>query len=133
MLQIDEPIASWLMLIARISLASVFLVSGIHKSIWYSKAVDEFRRDRVPLIWLTLPATIGLHLVGSTCLILGYRTTEAAVALAIFTIAATLIVHPFWRLPKAEQLDRSRIANANLAVFGGLVLLAVTGPGSIVV
>ncbi|MDH3747271.1 MAG: DoxX family protein [Gammaproteobacteria bacterium] len=131
MLQIDETQAAWLMLIARISIAVVFLVSGVHKGVWYQKAVSEFQRDSIPLIWLTLPATIVLHLVASTFLIIGYRTQEAALALAIFTVLATLKVHAYWRLPKEQQLSRSRITTANLAIIGGLLLLAAVGPGDI--
>jgi putative oxidoreductase len=128
---IEEPVASWLLLAGRISVASVFLVSGIHKGVWYQKAVEEFNIDRIPWIALTLPATIALHLIASACLILGYQTQIAALLLAVLTIAATLKVHAFWRLPKEQQLGRSRVANANLAIVGGLLILAATGPGAI--
>jgi putative oxidoreductase len=130
-LLIEEPMASWLLLAGRISLALVFLVSGIHKGVWYRKAVEEFKMDRIPVIALTLPATIALHLIASACLILGFETQIAALLLAAFTIVATLKVHAFWRLPKEQQLGRSRIANANLAIVGGLLILAATGPGAI--
>jgi putative oxidoreductase len=126
---IDDSAANLLMLVARICLALVFLVSGIHKGIWYKKAVGEFQRDRIPAIRLTLPATIGLHLIASVCLILGYQTREAAMALAIFTVAATLKVHAYWRLPRDEQLGRSRSFTANLAIIGGLLLLVAVGGG----
>jgi putative oxidoreductase len=128
---IEETMTSWLLLAGRIALAWVFLVSGIHKGVCYQKAVEEFRIDRIPLIELMLPATIALHLVGSICLILGYQTQIAALLLAVFTVVATLKVHAFWRLPKPKQLGRSRVANANLAVVGGLLVLAATGPGAI--
>jgi putative oxidoreductase len=127
---IDEFAANLLMLLARICLALVFLVSGIHKAIGYQKAVAEFQRDSIPAIWLTLPATIGLHLVASGCLILGYQTREAALALAIFTVVATLKVHAYWRLPASEQLGRSRIFTANLAIIGGLLMLVAVGGGN---
>ncbi len=55
---IDPPIAGWVLLIARILLAVVFLVSGIHKAICYQKAVHEFTVDRVPLNPISLPGTI---------------------------------------------------------------------------
>ena len=79
---IDDSAANLLILAARACLALVFLVSGIHKGIYYQKAVGEFQRDKIPAIWLTLPGTIGLHLIASTCLMLGYQTREAALALA---------------------------------------------------
>ena len=126
---IDDTAANLMILIARGLLALVFLVSAIHKGFWFQKAVGEFRRDRIPAIWLTLPATIGLHLIASMCLILGYQTREAALTLAIFTVVATLKVHAYWRLPDSEQLGRSRIFTANLAIVGGLLLLVAVGGG----
>ncbi len=128
-MNVDESAASYLIVFARVCLALVFLVSGIHKGVWYQKAVAEFQRDNIPAIWLTLPATIGLHLIASMCLILGYQTREAALALAIFTIVATFKVHAFWRLPVDEQLGRSRIFTGNLAIIGGLLLLVAVGGG----
>ncbi len=128
---IEEPVASWLLLAGRFALASVFLVSGIHKGVWYQKAVEEFKIDRIPWVALTLPATVALHLTASVCLILGFETQIAALLLAIFTFVATVKVHAFWRLPKEQQLGRSRIANANLGIVGGLLILAATGPGAI--
>ena len=127
---IDEPASSFLIFSARICLALVFLVSAIHKGIWYQKAVAEFQHDNIPAIWLTLPGTIGLHLIASICLILGYQTREAALALAIFTVVATLKVHAWWRLPADEQLGRSRVFTGNLAVIGGLLLLVAVGGGN---
>ena len=131
-MMIDEPMASWLLLIGRILLASVFLVSGIHKALSYALARSEFERDGIPLISLTLPGTILLHLVASISIIVGYEVAIAALSLAAFTVVATWKVHAFWRLPKDQQLARSRIANANVSVIGGLLILAATGPGTIV-
>ncbi len=129
---VDEPLASWLVLLARICLAGVFLVSGVHKAVWNQKAVAEFQMARVPVIALFLPLTIGLHLLGGMALVTGVYAREAALALAIFTLAATIRVHCFWRMSGQQRLERSRIAMGNLAVVGGLILLAAVGPGHLV-
>ncbi len=129
MLPLDDLIAGWLMLAARVAIASVFLVSGLHKAIWFKKAAAEFRLDGIPAVWLTLPGTVVLHLSASACVIIGYQTRLAALALALFTVVATLKVHAYWRLPEAQQLGRSRITMANLAIIGGLLLLVAVGPG----
>ena len=120
-----------MLLIARILIAFVFLVSGIHKAFWYRKAVDEFTVDGVPLIPISLPGTILLHLGGGICVLLGVFTELAALSLAIHTAVATYMVHGFWRLEGFERLIRSRIFSANLGVIGGLLYVAALGPGPI--
>lgn len=126
---IQEPVFSILVLVARIFLSAVFLVSGIHKMIWYTKAVDEFREAGVPLIQLSLPATIALHIVASICILCGIYTQEAVLGLAVFTVLATLWVFPFWQHTGPARLEQSRVAMANLGLVGGLLMLAVSGPG----
>lgn len=125
----EVPALSWVILLARICLATVFLVSGIHKAVWFSAAVEEFRQARLPAPAMFALATVILHLACSLALIAGIRVFESALALAAFTVLATLRVHDFWNRGPADRLASSRIALANLAVVGGLLLLAVTGPG----
>ena len=129
---VAEPLLSWMIFAGRLCLATVFLVSGIHKGIWRDKAVQEFRDAGVPAIGLFLSLTIVLHVAGSLALVFGMFVREAALALALFTIVATSKVHCFWRMEGMERLARSRIAMAHLAVVGGLVILAAVGPGRIV-
>lgn len=128
---IDPGTGAWVLLIARILIAFVFLISGVHKAIWYQKAVDEFKDDGVPLISISLPGTVLLHLGGAICLILGVFTELVALGLAVHTAVATFMVHAFWRLEGIERLIRSRIFSANLGVVGGLLYIAVLGPGPI--
>lgn len=130
---IDPPTAAWVLLAARTLIAFVFLVSGIHKAIWYQKAMDEFKSDGVPLISISLPGTVLLHLGGAVCLILGVFTELAALLLAIHTAVATYMVQGFWRLEGIERLIRSRVFSANLGVIGGLLYIAALGPGPMVI
>ena len=127
----DEPFVSWVLLAGRIGLALVYLVSAIHKGIWYQKAIDEFRHYRIPQVSITLPLTILLQLIGSLCLIVGIYVLEFSVLLALFTLVATIKVHCFWRMSGQERLIISRVALGNLGLIGGLLILAVVGPGRI--
>ncbi len=132
MMQFDEPLTSWMLLIARLCLAAVYVVSGVHKALWYSKAVEEFRAGGLPAIGLFLPLTILLHLLAPVALVSGIFAREAALALATFTVVATAKVHCFWRMEGTERLERSRIALAHLGIVGGLIMLAAVGPGTLV-
>lgn len=133
MMQIADPFVPWMILAARLCLAGVYLVSGVHKGIYYHKAVDEFRDAGIPAIGPFLPLTIALHLLAPIALITGVFAREAALALAAFTVIATVKVHNFWRMSGAERLARSRIAMAHLAVVGSLMLFAAVGPGSLTI
>jgi len=130
-MQFEEPLTSWLILVGRLCLAAVFAVSGVHKALYYDKAVAEFRAAGVAAVRLLLPLTIVLHLLGSTALASGHFAREAAVALALFTAVATAKVHGFWRMEGEQRLVQSRIALAHLAIVGGLILLAAAGPGTL--
>ena len=126
MITLEEPLTTWLLLLGRIGLAAVFLVSAVHKAFWYQKAVDEFRVDGIPLIPVTLPATILLHTFAPIAIIAGVFVVEAALALAVFTVLATVKVHNFWAMEGQQRLIISRVAMANFAVAGGLLVLAAT-------
>ena len=132
LLSIDSNPGAWMLLFGRTLLATVFLVSGIHKAVWYQKAVTEFEAGGAPLVRVTLPATILLHLVAPICLVLGIYVAEAALALAVFTVLATFLVHGYWRFEGPDRLIRSRICTGNLAVAGGLLYVAAAGPGPLV-
>ena len=127
---IPEPWLSITVLVARILLSIVYLVSSIEKSMNFSRALEEFAKAQVPVVGLAVVATISLHFVASLCLIAGWLVTEMAIALALFTLVATIKVHDFWNMDGAQRLERSRVAYANFGLTGGLLLLAAIGPGS---
>ncbi|MBF8269404.1 MAG: protein DoxX [Gammaproteobacteria bacterium] len=129
---VQEPWLSWLLLAGRIAIAVVFLVSGVHKGIWFSKAVREYQDAKVPFLYFFLIATIALHLVAPVFIITGYFVRESAITLAVFTVVATIKVHHFWDMTGDDVLLHSRIALTNLAVLGGLLLLVAVGPGKLV-
>ena len=128
----DEPWFSWFLLVGRSLLALVYLVSGIHKGIWYQKAQDEFRKAGIPFINAAIVVTVTLHLGASLIIIAGPYAREAALALVAFTTIATFMVHDFWNLSGIERLIQSRIALAHMAIVGGLLFLAAIGPGRFV-
>ena len=129
---IAEPWHSAILLAVRILLSLVYLFSGIEKSTHFQRTKEEFNRENIPLRPASAIFTIVLHLVAPTCLILGWLVTEMAIALAVFTLTATLMVHHFWTMQGDERLARTRVALANLGLIGGLLLLAITGPGAFV-
>ena len=129
-IEIQEPQLTFVILVARFCLGMVFLVSGVHKALWFSFAVKEFKQARLPKPGFFAFCTIILHIVAPLALIAGVLVFESALALALFTLLATIRVHDFWNKDGIEKLIASRVALSNLAIIGGLILLAVSGlPG----
>lgn len=118
-----------LMLVVRILLSAVFLYSGITKLLAFDAGLAEMQALDIPFPPLALAATILLQLVGGVALLAGTAARTAALALAGFTLAATLIAHDFWTSPAGEFPRQLTVALEHLAIIGGLLLLSATGPG----
>lgn len=116
-------------LAARLCLAAVFLYSGAAKLLFWSDGIEEFAALGLPVPALALAATIALQLGAGTALAIGWRTSPAALVLAAFTVAATLVGHPFWAFDGADFQRQLTIALEHLAIVGGLLAIAAAGPG----
>ena len=64
-------------------------------------------------------------------LILGVATRYGAALGAVFVVIALLTAHLYWQFPEAAQGLQYVFLSKDLAITGGLLLLFVTGAGSI--
>jgi len=120
------------MLIARICLSAVYLFSGIDKMIHRADSIAELNALKLPQPELLRPLVIAVQLIGGLMVLLGVHAELGALLLLGFTVLATLIAHrPFDHEGPARRMQFT-IALEHLAIFGGLLLLAVTGPGRFV-
>lgn len=118
-----------MLLIARICLAALFLYSGATKLIGFAEAAQEFAALRLPMPALASAATIAIQRGAGALLLAGTFPMPAALVLALFTVAATLIGHPFWTFEGATFQRQLTTGLVNLAMVGRLLLIAATGPG----
>lgn len=118
-------------LIGRSCLAALFLVSGIGKIVGPAGTIAYMSQKGLPFPEPLLVATILLEVGGSILLIIGWHTRIAALLLAAFTMAAALIFHDFWAAQAAMHSNQLAHFLKNVAVAGGLLLLAAGGPGPI--
>lgn len=104
-------------LVARIMLALIFILAGVGKIADPAGTAGYMQSMGVPgiLLW----PTIALELLGGIAIAVGYHTRIAAVALAIFSIAAALLFHN-----ELEVKMQMILFLKNIAMAGGLLLLA---------
>ena len=60
---------------------------------------------------------------------MGFKARWAALGLAIFTAVITPIFHGYWALPADQQMMQKLMFDKNLAVIGGLLVVAAFGAG----
>ncbi len=117
-------------LVGRVLLALMFLLSGIGKIGGFAGTVAYISSVGLPLPSVLAAASLVLEIVAGIALIIGYKTRWAALALVLFTIAAAVLFHNFWALPADKQMMQQIIFMKDIAIAGGLLMLAIAGPGA---
>jgi putative oxidoreductase len=116
-------------LIARILLGVMFVIAGFGKFADLGGTGGYIASKGLPLSSLLAPATGVLELAAGLALLVGYKARWAALALAAFTLLASLLFHNFWAMPAEQQMLQQLMFLKNLAVVGGLLLLFSFGAG----
>jgi putative oxidoreductase len=116
-------------LIARILLALLFLVSAVRSLGAVAGTAGYFARLGVPMSEVVTWVVIAVEIVGAVMLIVGWRTRLAAWGLAVFVVVATLLAHRFWAVDPGQYVNQLNHFLKNLAILGGLLLVAAHGPG----
>ncbi len=121
----------FLALIARILLALMFLLAGISKFGGLEGTAGYITSKGLPMAPLLAIATAALEVVAAVMLIVGWQARWAALALAAFTLLASVLFHNYWAMPAAQQMVQQLMFMKNTAVVGGLLMVFVFGPGSL--
>lgn len=120
--------------LARVLMAGMFLLAGISKfrsldgTAAYIEAVGG-----LPLAWVLAPTVATFEVLAGLALIVGWQARWTALALAFFTLAATLLFHAFWAEPADQAFTQQLLFTKNLAIVGGLLMIFSlgAGPGSV--
>lgn len=116
-------------LVGRLLLALLFLPAGISKIAGFAGTVGYIGSKGLPLPELGAVIAIVMEVGGSLALIAGFKTRLVALAMAIFTLAATLVFHNFWAVDAAHAMAQQTNFFKNLAIIGGFLILAAQGAG----
>jgi putative oxidoreductase len=116
-------------LAGRILLAVLFAASGIGKIAGFAATAAYMAGKGLPATQVLLVVTIAVEVGGGIALIAGWKTRWAALALAAFTAVATVVFHNFWAVPPDQAQMQQIQFLKNLAIIGGLLVLAGVGAG----
>ncbi len=119
----------WLVLVGRILLCSIFLMSGANKIFRWSSTAAYMKSEGMFAVPFFLLMAILFEVAGGLMVLLGFRGKLGAWLLIVFLIPTTLIFHDFWTLEGQEaQMQRIQFMK-NLAILGGLCVVAAHGSG----
>jgi putative oxidoreductase len=121
---------SALNLIGRVLIVALFLPAGLGKITGFEGTLGYFASLGIPAPVFALVATIVIEVLGSIALIVGFQTRIVAVIMAIFTLAAAVTGHAYWAAPADAAFIAQLLFFKNIAVMGGLLVLASAGAGS---
>lgn len=109
-------------LVARIFLGQIFLLSGFFKISGYEGTQGYMGAMGLP--GMLLPLVILLEIGGGLAIVAGWQTRLVSMVLAAFTLVAAVIFHS----NLSDQMQMIMFMK-NIAITGGLMLLAVHGAG----
>jgi putative oxidoreductase len=114
-------------LIARILMGAPFVVAGIRNFRNLDRLVGLMESRKVPNARIATIIGVTVQLVSAVLIVIGVFVPWAALGLAAFLAAATLIVHPYWTFPKDERFPHINACIVNTSMVGGfLMLFAIT-------
>jgi uncharacterized membrane protein YphA (DoxX/SURF4 family) len=114
----------------RAALASPFLASGLLKLLNWNSALAEFHALGIWAPHFAVAAVILTQIGGSLLLLADRGAWLGAGMLAMFTILATLIAHPFWLLEGADRVRQLITFLEHVAIVGGLAAVVLLGAAS---
>ena len=116
-------------LVARVLIAALFIPAGIAKLTNFAGTVGYIASAGLPLPQVAAVVAIAVELGLGLLLLAGFKTRWVALALAVFTLAASFGFHHYWSMPADKVMVNQLMFFKNLAIVGGLLAFWSFGPG----
>jgi putative oxidoreductase len=118
-----------LVVVGRVLLALMFIMAGFSKLGNIEGTAGYIASGGLPMASV-LAVVVGLlELLGGLAIAAGFQARWAALALGLFTLAATVLFHKFWAVPAEQAMVQQLMFMKNLAVAGGLLFVFAMGAG----
>ncbi len=125
----SKNLSSALSFIGRVLFVLLFLPAGIGKITGFAGTVGYINSVGLPAPELATVVALLVEILGSLCLLAGFQTRIASIVLAVFTLVATFFFHNYWAAPADQAFVAQLLFFKNIAVIGGLLILAAQGAG----
>ncbi len=124
---LNPPVAhrgDWLLRLALLLLCSAYLQGGLVKLSDFTAAQAEMSHFGLSPPGLMAALVLMLELGASVLIIAGYWRWQAAIALAAFTLGATLMANRYWALSGMDRFMAENGFYEHLGLVGGFLLVA---------
>ncbi len=95
----------------------------------FGGAIAYMTRIGAPMPMLAAAILIAMDVVVAIAILIGFHTRPLALLLAVYTLGAAIIGHPFWLTEGPQQMNNMIHFYKNLSIMGGLLALGAAGPG----
>lgn len=120
-----------LVIVGRVLLALMFIIAGFGKLTNLEGTAGYIASGGLPMASV-LAVVVGLlELFGGLAIAIGFQARWAALALGLFTLAASVLFHKFWAVPADQAFVQQLMFMKNLSVAGGLFIVAALGAGPV--
>jgi putative oxidoreductase len=107
----------------------LFVLFGWQKLAGFGGTVGYMASVGAPLPVLSAVIAVVVELGFGILIAIGCLTRPIAIIFAVYTVATAFIGHRYWALTGMDQYMAMINFYKNVSIAGGLLLLAVTGPG----
>jgi putative oxidoreductase len=121
--------SSTTVLAGRFLISIIFIMSGFSKIAMYSQMVGYAAAKGLPMAGAGIAVAAAVELLCGLAVLAGFQTRISAWLLFVYLVPATLLFHNFWAMQGMEQQDNMAHFMKNLAIMGGLLILAANGAG----
>jgi putative oxidoreductase len=115
--------------LARAGLSALFLVSGYNAVTNVAGVATMLAGKGFPQPTAMGYAVAALEIGFGLLVLVGFKTRWAALVLLLFSAGTIVLFHNFWAQEGLAKATNQIHALKNVAIMGGLLLLALVGPG----
>jgi putative oxidoreductase len=116
-------------LVGRVLLALLFIISGFGKIGGFEGITGAIASKGLPVPQVLAALTVLIELGGGLMLAIGWKARWAALAIAGFTLLASVLYHPFWAVPPEQYMNQFTAFWKNISIVGGMLLVFAFGAG----